>query len=95
MTLLRDWEAVDATKPKEVDARTVYTTISKGVHEIERIHNPSINNGIPWLVLKGTKIGGSEFAWRQWAPGQTCNDPKHPDFGKEIDWKECTIIITE
>jgi len=95
MTLLRDWEAIDATKPREKGARYVYTVIPKGVHEIERIPNPSINNGTNWLVLKGTKIGASEGSWLQWSPCQTCDDPKHPNFGKVIDWGTDTVVVTE
>ena len=76
------------------NAKSFARTILAGTHEIERIPNPAGYNG-NWLVLKGTKIGGSEGSWRQWAPGQKGTNPSHPNFGKEIDWKEFTVVITE
>jgi hypothetical protein len=61
MTLRSEWPALDASKSKnERD-----TLIGAGTHEVELIPNPYGHAG-NWIVLKGTKIGGSEGSWRQW-----------------------------
>lgn len=41
-------------------------TILAGTHEVERIPNPCSVNGIPWIVMRGTKIGMPEDYWRRW-----------------------------
>jgi len=61
LTLHMSWLAVDASTPTGETVR-----ISSGTHEVERIKNPIVPDGEPWIVLKGTKIGASETFWRQW-----------------------------
>ena len=34
--------------------------IAPGAHEVERIDNPFVPGGEPWLVLKGSRIGAAE-----------------------------------
>jgi hypothetical protein len=34
--------------------------MQSGSHEVERIENPFIPGGEPWLVLKGSRIGAAE-----------------------------------
>jgi hypothetical protein len=34
--------------------------IPKGAHIVERIENPFVPGGEPWLVLKGSRIGAAE-----------------------------------
>lgn len=34
--------------------------IPKGAHQVERIENPFVPGGEPWLVLKGSRIGAAE-----------------------------------
>ena len=34
--------------------------IAPGAHEVERIDNPFVSGGEPWLVLKGSRIGAAE-----------------------------------
>lgn len=64
MTLKRKWEAFDGSKERSDPTRK--TSIPAGRHEIERIPCPYPDTKANWLVLKGTKIGGSEGWWRQW-----------------------------
>ncbi len=90
MILKRDWDAIDATDPKN----NTYTTIPAGTHDVERIPCPT-GHDCNWLVLKGTKIGASEGSWRQWAPGQIVDDSDRPNFGKVIDWEEATVVIVD
>lgn len=59
MILKRDWPALDASRTTLRAA-----TIPTGRHEIERVPNP-LGFTAPWLVLKGTLVGGSEGSWRQ------------------------------
>lgn len=87
MILKRKWAAVDGTTASE-------TFIPAGTHEIERIPNPLGYKGY-WLVLKGTKIGGSEGSWRQWENGQLVDNPGHPNHGKPIDWGDFEVQITD
>ncbi len=46
--------------PREVE-------IDSGCYEIERVENPFIRGGEPWLVLKGGRIGAAEAYLRQLA----------------------------
>jgi hypothetical protein len=46
--------------PREVE-------VGPGCHEVERVANPFIRNGEPWLVLKGTRTGAAECYLRQLA----------------------------
>lgn len=41
--------------------------VGKGCHEVERVENPFIRGGPPWLVLKGTRIGAAESYLRDLA----------------------------
>lgn len=84
-----NWKALDFSLPT-----TTYVTVSAGTHEVERIPNPRGYDGNV-LVLKGTKIGMAEGAWRQWAPGQINDNLAHPNFGKVIDWGDFTVEIVE
>jgi hypothetical protein len=45
------------------DSRQLYpqeTLISPGAHAVERIGNPFVPGGEPWLVFKGRRIGAAE-----------------------------------
>jgi hypothetical protein len=46
--------------PREVE-------VIAGSHEIERVENPFMRGGEPWLVLKGSRIGAAESYLRQLA----------------------------
>ena len=75
VTIKKSLSLVDSSKlPSK---RNVMLT--PGRHEVERVTNPLGHTG-PWLVLKGTKIGMAEKAWR-------C-------FGEERFW-DSQIIIEE
>lgn len=39
--------------------------VQTGSHEVERIDNPFISGGEPWLVLKGSRIGAAESHLRR------------------------------
>lgn len=80
----------DGSKPG-----TAYFNLQPGRHELERVPNPKIKNGALWLVLKGTKIGMAEKAWRQWTNGVIIDDLSHPNFGKPADWGDFEIIIED
>lgn len=41
--------------------------IGPGAHEVERIENPFVPGGEPWLVLKGSRIGAAEAYLRRLA----------------------------
>lgn len=58
-TLKQDWEMINADNDR-------VAVVTAGVHELERIENP-FGHAAPWLVIKGTKIGQAEGAWRQWS----------------------------
>jgi hypothetical protein len=91
LILKRDWEAIDASAPREKSE----ALIPAGRHEVERIQNPYGHLDAPWLVLKGTKIGATESSWRQWKNGELVDNPGNPNHGKPIDWKEYEVIIEE
>lgn len=59
IVLKKDWEVPDGSTTNQK------AIIPAGRHEIERIPNPR-GYDAPWLVLKGTKIGQAEGAWRLW-----------------------------
>ncbi len=56
------WQCIDASTGVP---RT--HTLLPGKYEVERIPNPFGYTTQPWIVLKGTKIGGSESFWRYMA----------------------------
>ena len=85
--LKRDWMMIDGETGED-------KTITAGRHEIERIDNP-FGHDNPWLVLKGSKIGRAENAWRDWENKGTINHPGHPKHGQPIDWGDREIIIEE
>ncbi len=89
VTLKREWEMLDFSSdpPKKV-------VVPAGEHELERIDNP-YHPGVKCLVLKGTRTGMAENAWRQWINGVISNVPGHPNHGKPIDWKDFEIILEE
>lgn len=63
MTLHRDWEALDASDPNNLQK----TIIPEGRHEVELIPYPGVKKfQCNWIVLKNSKIGASEKSWRQW-----------------------------
>ena len=62
-TLKKDREMINGDNGED-------TVVSAGRHEIERINNPLGHNNAPWLVLKGTRIGQAEKAWRQSEDGE-------------------------
>lgn len=41
-------------------------TVPLGRVELERIPNPLVASGAPWLVVKGTQVGYPEYWWRSW-----------------------------
>lgn len=89
MTLKKDRSAIDARggTPKT-------TKIPMGRHEVRRIRNPLGGESCPWLVLKGTFIGGPEESWRQWQNGIfQIQAPGHERFGKPVDWGDDEVII--
>jgi hypothetical protein len=55
------WVFIDATPPMPRPH-----IVAPGEYEIERIPNPLGYTDHPWLVLKGTMIGGTENFWQQW-----------------------------
>ena len=88
-----EWDALDASDPQKPP---VHVKIPAGTHEVERIPNPSYDNGTFWLVLKGTKIGASEGSWRQWVhDGEIITNPRSPNFGKPINWGDWEVVIVE
>ena len=51
-------------------ARTVYprtVELKRGSYELERIENPFVPGGEPWLVLRGSRVGAAEGYWLQLA----------------------------
>jgi len=75
VTTKKPWNLIDAGQlPSK---RNI--TLPPGRYEVEKVPNPLGHTG-PWLVLKGTKIGMAEKAWR-------C-------FGEERFW-DSQIIIEE
>lgn len=85
-TLKRTWTLLDgSTADGCVD-------IEAGRYEIERVPCP-YGHPCDWLVIKGTKIGMAEGAWRQWQNGTLATMEGHPNFGKPIDWGEYEIVI--
>ena len=76
LVLKRDWDALDG----DSDDRNNHVVIPIGRHEVERIENPH-GYTAPWLVLKGTKIGGTEGFWRQF---EDCDDND-----------DCKVVIEE
>lgn len=54
--LKRDWHVQDASSPAGTGL------IPAGKHEVERIVIPARGN-VPWLVLRGTRIGAAEAYW--------------------------------
>lgn len=88
-TLKKAWEMVDAK-----NSAKEHTIVEPGTYELERIENPYGHNA-KWLVLKGTKIGMAEGAWRQWINGTLANRVGHANYGKPTDWDEFEIILIE
>lgn len=43
--------------------------IFAGTHTVERISSPGSLQGIPWIVMQGTRIGMPEDYWRRWEGG--------------------------
>jgi hypothetical protein len=78
-TLKRTWNLIEAGTGQRV-------LIPPGRYELVRINNP-FGHEAKWLVIKGTKAGQTDCAWRQWTNG-TLNGE-----GKTIDWGEFEIII--
>ncbi len=60
------------------------TRVAPRNYELERIPNP-YGHKVPWLVLKGTKIGMAETAWHSLRPGRLNDDPLSEGFGKPND----------
>lgn len=88
MILKRDWQALDGSESDKI------AVIPAGCHEVERVPNP-FGHRAPWLVLRGTLIGGSEGSWRQWENGDFINRPEHPNFGSAVDWGDWEVQIIE
>lgn len=42
-----------------------FLDLQVGVYQVEKISNPS-GLGVPWLVIKGTKIGAAEMVWEEY-----------------------------
>ncbi|MDD5251843.1 MAG: hypothetical protein PHT12_04400 [Patescibacteria group bacterium] len=57
----RVWRVIDASKVKSDED----CELPAGEYEMERIANPRGHSDAPWFVLKGTKKGRAEMAWRQ------------------------------
>ena len=79
-TLGREWELLDG-KTKH------FAKVAPGRYELEKIPNP-FGHEASWLVLKGTMVGMTEEAWKQWRNGEGIH-------GKPVDWGEFEIIIEE
>lgn len=96
-TLKRTWDIPDGSVvyKNSVGANDCKSVkVHPGTYTLERIPNP-LGFKAPWLVIAGTMIGMCENAWRQWTNGTLANDPKHPNFGKPINWGKFEIKITE
>lgn len=89
-TTKRVWEMLDYSKPRNEDK----TELQPGTYELERISNPHGFEG-NWLVVKGTTIGMSEGAWKQWINGVLADREGHPNFGKPINWGDAEIVLEE
>ena len=87
--LKKTWELIDGASNGRAKVQA-----GPGEVELERIPNP-YGHQADWLVLKGTRIGMAEGAWRQWQNGNIVDNPDHPDHGKPTDWGEWEIIIKE
>lgn len=85
-TLKKTWTLLDGST---TDGRA---DVEAGRYELERIPCP-YGHPCDWLVIKGTKIGMAEGAWRQWQNGTLATMEGHPNFGKPIDWGEFEIVI--
>lgn len=87
-TLWRTWRLSDGSVPGAKDANgtrhSVKVEVGPGIFELERVANPR-GFDAPWLVLKGTLVGMTEGAWRQW--------PVADDVEPGSD--EFHIVITE
>lgn len=87
--LKRLWHLIDGSSDNAADV-----PVDTGTYELERIPNPFGHTG-NWLVLKGTKIGMGEKAWKQWINGVKVSQPGHPDFGMPIDHGNLEIVLEE
>jgi hypothetical protein len=52
------WDEGRTARPRHLHPREVL--VPCGTHEIERIENPLVPGGEPWLVLRGSRIGAAE-----------------------------------
>lgn len=78
LTLSIPWQFIDA------DHGFPHTRlVPPGRYEVERITNPFGYTAEPWIVLKDTKIGGSESFWRWMAEKQWGDFQLHLDTALE------------
>jgi len=90
LILKREWTVTDLS-----DGQATATKIGPGQFRVERISNPFGHQNADWLVLKGTLIGCAEVYWRDWASGQTLDNPGHANHDNVIDWKDFEVVIEE
>ena len=87
-TTKREWEMPDAsTLPAK------HVNVAAGRYELERIPNPTGTSDCNWLVLKGTKTGMAEGAWKRWING-SANVSDFPEV-KPMDWEDFEIVLEE
>lgn len=75
-TLRRTWDLLDYSHPQDLGGKYPVRKVEPGVYEVERIPNPASFAG-DWLVIKGTTIGQSEGAWRQWGADEVGGNGTH------------------
>jgi hypothetical protein len=63
-----------------------------GVYELERVLNP-YGHKIPWLVIKGTRIGMAETGWNIRRPGMLEMDPESPKFAQELTRTDLDLYV--
>lgn len=87
-TLWRTWDLPDGSvtdKPDAIGVRhATRVPTGPGTFELERVANPR-GHEAPWLVLKGTLVGMTEGAWKNWPVAD----------GVEPGSDEFHIVITE
>lgn len=81
LTLRIPWRLIDGSS---LEPRI--HVVDAGRYEVERIPNPFGFTNHPWIVLKGTSIGGPEAFWADW------RDDANGDFSVTL---EDTAVTSE
>lgn len=61
LTLRSPWQFIDASTGEPAVRR-----IEPGEYNVDRVQNPFGFTDHPWIVIRGTTIGGPEKLWRDW-----------------------------